>query len=115
MRILMLVPHGGVRGPVVRIAQLLVEGLREAGCEVSTEPWGRHYDEEGPVAKVFSRSVDVLRVRRAISESKPECVVVQTSHEWASSVRDLALLAAISTTRPRVVLQFHGSRADWLE
>jgi glycosyltransferase involved in cell wall biosynthesis len=114
MRILMLVPHTGIRGPMPRITQVLVEALRKAGSDVSTEPWGRRNDEEGRIEKFFSRPADVLRVRRAVSSSQPQCVVVQTSHDWASIVRDLALVAGIKTKNLRIVLQFHGSRADRL-
>jgi glycosyltransferase involved in cell wall biosynthesis len=114
MRILMLAPHRGIRGPMRRISQLLVQGLRESGCDVSIEPWGRHNDEEGRLAKAFGRSADVLHIRRAVSASKPECVVVQTSHEWPSIVRDLVLLAAIRAKAPHVILQFHGGHAERL-
>jgi glycosyltransferase involved in cell wall biosynthesis len=114
MRILMLVPHSGVRGPMPRITQLLVEALRKAGSEVSTEPWGRRYDEERRVQKFFGRPADVLRVRRAASILQPQCVVVQTSHDWTSIARDVALVTAINAKTPRIVLQFHGSRSDWL-
>lgn len=114
MRILMLVPHAGIRGPVPRITQLLAKGLRAAGCEVSTEPWGRYSDKESQLAKVLRRGADVIRVRRAVTARQPECVVVHTSHEWASIIRDLALLAAIRARPARIVLQFHGGRSNQL-
>jgi glycosyltransferase involved in cell wall biosynthesis len=41
-------------------------------------------------------------------------VLVQTSHDWSSVARDLALVTAIRSKAPAVVLELHGSRADRL-
>lgn len=114
MRILMLVPHAKVSGPMPRLAALLVNGLRNAGCNVTTAPWGRHSDRESPFAKLLGRARDVLRVRGALSDSGLDFVVVQTSHEWTSIVRDLAVILVIRPRARRIVLQFHGGRADEL-
>jgi glycosyltransferase involved in cell wall biosynthesis len=114
MRILMLVPHRGIRGPMSRITDLLVNALRNLGNDVVTEAWGRHSDNEPRSAKIMGRLRDVVRVNRALSAAQPEVVVVHTSHEWASIVRDLALLTTLRKRASRIVLQFHGGYADRL-
>jgi glycosyltransferase involved in cell wall biosynthesis len=112
MRILMLVPHVGVRSPMGRIAELLIGGLRDLGCEVETAPWGRHTDDEGLGRKFVGRFADALRIRRMLSASQPDCTVVQTSHDWRALARDLVLVRMIGRRGRPLVLQWHGSRAD---
>jgi glycosyltransferase involved in cell wall biosynthesis len=112
MRILMLIPHAGVRGPVGRIVGLLIPALRDLGCEAETAPWGRHSDDEGLGAKLVGRFADALAARRALTESQPDCVVVQTSHDRRALVRDLVLVRTIGRREAPIVLQWHGSRAD---
>jgi glycosyltransferase involved in cell wall biosynthesis len=113
VRILMLVPHSGVRGPIARIVELLIPALREFGCETETVPWGRHTDEEGLTRKLVGRPSDALHVRRVIgSRPRPDAIVVQTSHDWRSVARDLVLVSALARGGPPIVLQWHGSRAD---
>jgi len=114
MRILMLIPHARVRGPMGRIIELLNDGLRDLGCEIETAPWGRHTDDEGLVRKLIGRFQDGLGVRRMLSVSQPDCVVVQTSHDWRAIVRDLVLVRTIGRHAPPIVLEFHGSRIDLL-
>jgi glycosyltransferase involved in cell wall biosynthesis len=112
MRILMLVPHAGVRGPMGRIVEILIAALRDLGCEVESASWGRHTDDEGLGRKVVGRFADALTVRRVVSASKPDCIVVQTSHDWHSLTRDLVLVRVVGRGGPPIVLQWHGSRAD---
>lgn len=112
MRILMLVPHAGVRSPMGRIAELLIAGLRDLGCEVETVPWGRHTDDERVGRKLVGRFADAVRVRRTLAASKPDCIVVQTSHDWRALARDLVLVPMIRRRVRTIVLQWHGSRAD---
>jgi glycosyltransferase involved in cell wall biosynthesis len=114
MRILMLIPHARVRGPMGRIIELLNGALRDLGCEVETAPWGRHTDDEGLARKLVGRFADGRSVRRMLSVSKPDCIIVQTSHDWRAIVRDLVLVRAIRRHAPPIVLEFHGSRADLL-
>ena len=112
MRILMLVPHGGVRTPMRRIVELLTAGLRELGCEIETAPWGRHSDDESLGQKLVGRFADAVRVRKVLAALKPDCIVVQTSHDWRALSRDLVLVWMIRRRVRTIVLEWHGSRAD---
>jgi glycosyltransferase involved in cell wall biosynthesis len=95
-----------------RISELLTAGLRDLGCEVETAPWGRHTDDEGLGRKVVGRFADAVRVRGILSASKPDCIVVQTSHDWRALSRDLVLVWMIRRRVGTIVLEWHGSRAD---
>jgi glycosyltransferase involved in cell wall biosynthesis len=114
LRILMLVPFPGVRGPVAKHTPLLVNALRELGCEVVTEPWGRHRDDESLASKFSGRARDIIRIRRRLVAEPFDVLVVKTSHEWPSLMRDIPLLAATRQAVPSIVLQFHGGRSDRL-
>lgn len=114
MRILMLTPHGKVRGPLPQHTPVLVAALRDAGCDVITVPWGRHSDEDSLAARIGSRVRDVRDLRRRAREEDFDVLVVKTSHEWVSLLRDVPLLLATRRSSPRIVLQFHGSRSDRL-
>jgi glycosyltransferase involved in cell wall biosynthesis len=97
-----------------RIIELLNGALRDLGCEVETAPWGRQTDDEGLARKLVGRFADGLGVRRMLSVSEPDCIIVQTSHDWRAIVRDLALVRTIGRRSPPIVLEFHGSRSDLL-
>ena len=114
MRILMLVPHREVGGPMPRIVELLVGGLRELGCEVSTAPWGRHANHESLATKMIGRPRDILLLRREVATRRPDCVVVQTSHDWPSIARDIPLAATLRSRQRSLVLHMHGTLADQL-
>ena len=112
LRILMPAPRG-VSGPMPRLADLLADGLRRNGCDVTIVPWGG-----GGVRRLTSRVLDriaeVVRVRRAASAVRPDLILVQTSHDWSCALRDLALTVAVPRRERKLVLQFHGSRTDVL-
>jgi glycosyltransferase involved in cell wall biosynthesis len=114
MKILMLTPFPGVRGPIPKHTPLLVDGLRRRGCTVTTEPWGRHADPDSVVERAVSRLGDVARIRRRLRAEHFDVMVVKTSHEWPSMLRDLPLLAATRRSVPSIVFQFHGGRSDKL-
>jgi glycosyltransferase involved in cell wall biosynthesis len=114
MRILMLAPSAGVRGPVPVHTPLLVEGLRDAGCEVVSEPWGRHADEESLPRKVVDAILDIARIRRVLARRPFDVMVVKTSHEWRSLLRGVPLLVAVRRRVPTLVVQFHGGHSDAL-
>jgi glycosyltransferase involved in cell wall biosynthesis len=114
MRILMLSPHPGVRGPLPKLTPVLVKALVSLGCEVVTEPWGRHDDHESLPQKVMARSLDIPRIRRRLVTEPFDVMVVQTSHEGRSLLANVPLLAATRRLVSKIVVQFHGGRSDLL-
>ncbi len=114
MRILMLVSHVNIQGPIPKITPLLVAALRALGCEVATEPWGRHSDHESLFEKIIGRARDIGRIWRALRHERFDVMVVQTSHDWRTVSRDIPLLLVTRRLCPRIVIEFHGSRSDWL-
>ena len=114
MRILMLSPHATVSGPLPKIVPVLIDALRNEGCRVDSIGWGRHEDDESLPGRAWSRLGDVVRARALLRRRHFDVVVVETSHEWVSVMRDMPLLLATRGTRPPTVLHFHGGRSDKL-
>lgn len=114
MRILMLSPHAGVRSPLPKITYTLSGALEGMGCDVEHAPWGRRSDSERMVTKLFSRPVDILRIRRVLADGRFEALVVQTTHDRISLARDVSLLLAVRHISPCVVFHFHGGHSEWL-
>src|SRR5690242_20892116 len=110
----MLSPHATVSGPLPKHTPVLIDALRARGCEVQSVGWGRHHDRESRLARAITRLRDVRRVRAMLRRSSFDVLVVKTSHEWVSMLRDIPLLLATRGACPRIVLQFHGGRADKL-
>ena len=105
----MLTCHPGIRGPFPKILPLLARTLRELGCAVVEEPWGRHSDEESRLRKMLDRPGDILRVRRRLKSEPFDVLFIHTTTEWANYSRDLPLLALCRGLVKHVVVQFHGS------
>jgi glycosyltransferase involved in cell wall biosynthesis len=114
MRILMLAPHPAIHNGLAKLTPLLVSALRELGCSVTLEPWGRRGEREPIHQKVAQRAADILRVRRILRHQPFDVLVVHTAHDWAALSRDIPLLFATRASGCRVVVQFHGSWCDRL-
>ncbi|MEJ7810901.1 MAG: glycosyltransferase family 4 protein [Gemmatimonadaceae bacterium] len=114
MKILMLAPPPHLKGPLPKHTPHLVAALRALGCEVVTEVWGRHHDVESLGTKVFGRVGDIWRVRRALHRERPDVLVVKTSHDWNTLLRDVPLLLVAGARAPRIVVQMHGSQPETL-
>lgn len=114
MRILMLSPHPTVRGPLPKHTPVLVAALREAGCEVLSVPWGRHGDADSLRDRLWSRIGDLRGMRKLAQQESFDVLVVKTSHEWVSLIRDLPLVIATRRSSPCIVLQFHGGQSERL-
>ena len=111
-RILLLTPPPHIRGPLPKITRPLVASLRDLGCEVIVANWGRRNDIESLGEKLWGRADDIRRVRRALTRERPDILVVTTSHDWNTLLRDVLLLVATRHNRPCTVLQMHGSRPE---
>ncbi len=111
MKAVILTPRPHIRGPIPKIAALLVSQLRAQGCDVATEPWGRRSDTESMLDKALGRTLDVARIRRRVGRERPDVMLVITAHDSRSISRDLPLLLATRRRCPKIVLQFHGTHS----
>jgi glycosyltransferase involved in cell wall biosynthesis len=114
LRILMLVPHLGIKGPLPKHAPLIVEALRERGCEVVTYGWGRHQDKETLKQKLVGRLRDIINIRKILLKERTDALVVKTTHNWTALSRDIPLLLFTGHLCHRVILQLHGSQPNLL-
>jgi glycosyltransferase involved in cell wall biosynthesis len=114
VRVLMLTPPAHLRTPMPRITAQLVVMLESIGCEVATEIWGRHSEHETLREKLLGRIDDIRRIRRQVDRTRPDLMMVQTSHDWKTLVRDVLLLVATRSRRVPTVLQLHGSQPETL-
>lgn len=114
LRVLMLIPHSPIHGPIPRITTLLVDHLKRLGCDIETEYWSRHTDQESMVQKALGRAGDLWRVRTRLRRSRFDVLFIVTAHTWAGLARDIPLVLATKRVCPHRVLQFHGSYSDLL-
>lgn len=114
LRILMLVPNPNIHGPLPKHTPLLVEALRQLGCSVRTEFWGRQREGETLAEKSIGRVRSIANVYRALRSETFDVMVVKTAHDWATLARDIPLVVACRRLSPRIVIQFAGSRSDRL-
>jgi glycosyltransferase involved in cell wall biosynthesis len=114
VRILLLVPYEGIRGPLPKVVPLLAAALSRSGCDVATERWSRHADEESFLRRATGRFADLLRIRARLRREPFDAFFVTTAHDWPALVRDVPLLLATRRLCPGVVVQFHGSSSDRL-
>jgi len=112
VQILMLGPHPSVKGPIPKHTPLLIQGLEEAGCRVTYLVWGRHSDQEGPVAKTLGRGLDIGKAYRELGRVRYDALVVKTAHYAETLTRDVPLLGAVRGRARLRVIQFHGSNAQ---
>ena len=112
MKVLMLVPFPGIKGPIPKHTPHLVAALRQLGCQVETEPWGRHSDDESFQDKLAGRVQDVVRICQRLRRERFDVMVIKTAHDWATLSRDVTLVMAAGRLCPRIVIQFHGSAPD---
>ena len=110
----MLAPPPHLKGPLPKHTPRLVGSLRDLGCEVVVEHWGRHHDVETIQEKLWGRIGDIRRTRHALAQLRPDMLVIKTSHDWNTVVRDVLLLIATRGRRPSTVVQLHGSRPEKL-
>jgi glycosyltransferase involved in cell wall biosynthesis len=115
LRVLVLTAYPAIGGPLPKLAPLVADGLRAAGCDVVVERWSAHHaGHESAVAKVAGRTADLWRVHRRIREWRPDVVYVATAHNRTALLRDLPLAFSMRRGRPPLVLHLHGSECDRL-
>lgn len=114
LRILMLVQSSNIKGPLTKITPLLVDTLRSEGCQVITQLWGRHSDQEMLYQKIFSRSSDLYQVWHLLKNHSFDILFIQSAHNWRPLCRDIPLLLLSRHLVPKVVTQLHGSHSERL-
>ena len=114
-RILMLAPNPAARGPIPRLAPLLVEAIASHGYQIMLEPWGRRHDGESPRQKVTNRCRDIAHLRALLRRRRFDMLVINTSHEWPSLLQAVPLLTVTRRLVSTVVVQFHGGHSELLE
>jgi glycosyltransferase involved in cell wall biosynthesis len=115
LRVLLLTAYPAIGGPLPKLAPLVADGLRAAGCDVVIEGWSAHHaGYESPATKVAGRTADLWRVHRRIREWRPDVVYVATAHNRTALLRDLPLVLSVRRGRPPLVLHLHGSECDRL-
>jgi glycosyltransferase involved in cell wall biosynthesis len=106
-----------VPGPIPRIADVLASALRASGFVVELASWGGGgggCGGSGLAGRLVGRLRELRLVRHAVRDARPDALLVQTAHDWPALVRDVALVAVVRRRVPRIVLEFHGSRAELL-
>jgi glycosyltransferase involved in cell wall biosynthesis len=110
----MLAPHPQIRSPLNKHTPALAAALRDLGCSVRCEGWGRRQEGESPAAKLAGRTADIAQIRRILRAERFDMLLVKTAHDWATLSRDIALLLSTRGLCRRRILQLHGSHADRL-
>lgn len=114
LRVLMLAPYPNVQGPLPTIVSTVAAQLTAMGCEVETDLWSRHADEESAGAKIVGRIGDLVRILAHARRGRFDVLFVPTAHNWAGLARDLPLVLASKAVCPHRIVHFHGSYADRL-
>lgn len=109
MRVLFLIAHPTIEGPLPKIAPLVARGLRDEGIAVDVSGWSRRWEGESKLDKLAGRSADLRRVLRLLDARRYDAMVVTTTHDRPALLRDVPLVAAARDRVPVIVLEFHGS------
>jgi len=110
LRVLFLTAYPAIGGPLPKLTPVMVDGLRRSGCEVLVRGWSAHTaDREGLLAKVIGRALDLGRVHAAVRSWRPDVVLVATSHNWPTLLRDVPLALTTAPLGRPFVFHFHGS------
>src|SRR5579859_1562224 len=114
MRILMLTCFPNIWGPLPKLLPILASTLQSRGCQVATEPWGRHREGESTFQKLIGRIGDIARVRQRCKREQFDMIVVHTTTEMVNYSRDIPVLWLCRNLVRHVVLHFHGSTSAML-
>lgn len=100
------------RGPLPKIAPLLVQALEEAGWRVDQTYWGGRDASERRVRKLFSRLIDLAAALGRLVASPGAILFVNSAHSWRGLVRDIPLVAGARCLRHGSVVLLHGSSPE---
>jgi len=100
------------RGPLPKIAPLLVRALEDAGWSVDQTCWGARSGSESPARKLFGRLVDLLTALGRLAARPGAVLFVNSAHSWQGLLRDIPLLAGARCLRHGSVILLHGSAPE---
>jgi glycosyltransferase involved in cell wall biosynthesis len=113
-RIAVLGPRLTVPGPIPKIMPLLIDAWGRQQREVQLVPWGRRTEGEALPAKAIGRVRDVLHARSVVVRGAFPVVLINTSHDWLTLIRDVALLSTLRRRDCVLVVHIHGSNTPRL-
>ena len=111
-RTVMAVLPPSARGPLPKIAPLLVGALEDSGWKVEQTCWGGRSGSESPARKLFGRTVDLVVALSRLAVHPGAILFVNSSHSWRSILRDIPLLAGARCLRHGSVVLLHGSEPE---
>jgi glycosyltransferase involved in cell wall biosynthesis len=120
MRILMIVAHPEIHGPLPKLNFLMHKGLEGLGVEVVDVPYGRRLPsqakEESFLRKIIDRSKDLMGTIAKIRSVRPDLIfAAHTTQDNNSILRDLPMALTNRFFRIPLVFLYHGSRAQELD
>lgn len=111
-RMVMAVLPSSARGPLPKIAPLLIRAFEESGWRVEQTYWGGRKRSESSAEKFFGRLVDLVVALSRLAVSPGAILFVNSSHSWRSLLRDIPLLAGARCMRHGSVVLLHGSEPE---
>jgi glycosyltransferase involved in cell wall biosynthesis len=111
-RIVMAVLPPSARGPLPKIAPLLVGALEDAGWTVSLTPWGGRSGSETRLRKLGGRLVDLIAAFARLSVRPGAVLFVNSAHSWRGLLRDIPLLAGARVLGHGSLVLLHGSAPE---
>lgn len=109
MKVLFLTASPKIKGPLPKLAPVLISALTKEGCIIETSTWSAHGDTETVFRKIFQRPLDIGQVLRKARTFHPDLMLVTTTHNWKAILRDLPMLLFVRKKCPKIVMHFHGS------
>jgi glycosyltransferase involved in cell wall biosynthesis len=102
------------RGPLPKIAPLLVRALEDSGWMVTQTYWGGRSGSESGATKLFGRLVDLAVALGRLAGRPGAILFVNSAHSWRGLLRDIPLLAGARCLRHGSVVLLHGSAPELL-
>jgi glycosyltransferase involved in cell wall biosynthesis len=112
MSIVMLSPPPGASGPLPKLVPVLKAELETLGHTVYLRAWGSSPARAGAVAAIADRIADAIGARATLRSHPGSCLLVHSTHDWKSVLRDTLLHALCSGPSRCTVLVMHGSSPE---
>ena len=107
--IVMAILHPSARGPLPKIAPLLIEALQDEGWAVTSTSWGGRRPDETRAFKVVSRSWELLKAWSHLALQPGAVLFVNSSPSRKGTARDLPLVLGARLLGHKAIVLWHGS------